>query len=121
MNKKTAIKNEFLEDYLYYLQVEKGLARNSCSNYSRDLHKLLFFLQARSKDLLTCSTADMHSFLREEKEKGRSARTLARYCASFRGLFRFLVREDKIKEDPAIDLAVPKAEQKLPHIYSEKS
>ena len=32
MNKKPVIKNDILEDYLYYLQVEKGLARNSCSN-----------------------------------------------------------------------------------------
>ncbi|NLM21484.1 MAG: site-specific tyrosine recombinase XerD [Peptococcaceae bacterium] len=119
MNKKPVIKNDILEDYFYYLQVEKGLARNSCTNYYRDLQKLHIFLESRSKDFLTCRTTDLQSFLKEEKEKGISTRSLARYCAAFRGFYGYLIGENLISEDPTIYLAVPKLAQNLPSYCNE--
>ncbi len=119
MKEKPTDKNEILEDYLYHLRVEKGLARNSWMNYSRDLHKLLVFLQSRSKSFQNCQSADILSFVLQEKRKGLSARTLARYCAAIRGLFGYLVKEDKISEDPTTYIIAPKLEQKLPAIFPE--
>ena len=119
MNKKPAIKNYILEDYLYYLRIEKGLAANTCSNYSRDLQKLLIFLESRSKNFITCQTVDLQAFLRKQKEKGISARSLARYCATFRGFYGYLVGQNMIDQDPTIFLTAPKLEQKLPTFCSE--
>jgi len=113
-------KDELLEDYLYYLKVEKGLAGNSCSAYARDLYKFRYFLQLRARDFLNCQSVDISAFLLEEREKGQAARTLARYCAAIRGIYGYLLREDLILEDPTNYITVPRLEQKLPQVFSEQ-
>jgi len=116
---KPELKDELIEEYLYHLKVEKGLARNTCQSYSRDLYKFCFFLQARSKDIAHVLPADISLFLLAEKGRGISAKTLARYCAALRGLYGYLRQEDKITEDPTTYIVVPKLEQKLPEVLSE--
>jgi integrase/recombinase XerD len=112
-------KNELLEDYLYHLRAEKGLAVNTCINYRRDLYKFQFFLQPNFKNILGCSTADILAFILDEKKKGKSARTLARYLAALRSLYGYLLQEDKIAVDPTAFVSTPKLEEKLPNVISE--
>ncbi|MGI5901988.1 MAG: site-specific tyrosine recombinase XerD [Desulfitobacteriia bacterium] len=119
MKNKKSIDSELLNEYLYHLKVEKGLAQNSYLNYARDLHKFCDFLQSRGKDCLSCKSSDIKAFLFQEKEKGLSGKTLARYSAAIRGFYGFLIQEDKIIEDPTIYLTTPKLEHKLPDIFPE--
>lgn len=117
--KITRIKDEYLEDYLYHLKVEKGLALNTCLNYSRDLRKYYTYLQPKSKNILESTTADILSFLLGEKEKGCSTKSMARYSAALKSFFAYLLDEDKIQEDPTVYITLPKLEQKLPKVVSE--
>jgi len=116
-----AAKNELIEEFLYHLKAERGLAANTCVSYRRDLTKLDDFLCSKSLNFLECSTSDLLSFLLQEKEKGRSARTIARYLAAIKGLYAFLLREDKIELDPTIFLNTPRLDQKLPGVIAEKT
>jgi integrase/recombinase XerD len=113
------IKDEYLEDYLYHLKVEKGLAVNTCLNYGRDLSKYYTYLQHKSKNVLESTTADILSFLLGEKEKGCSAKSMARYSAALKGFFAYLLDEDRIQEDPTVFISLPKLDQKLPKVVSE--
>ncbi len=119
MDKVINNKNDLLEDYLYHLRAEKGLAVNTCGNYRRDLYKFEAFLQFKSENILGCSTADILAFILDEKKKGKSARTLARYIAALRGLYGYLLQEDKITVDPTVFVSTPKLEEKLPNVISE--
>lgn len=121
MEKQLRIKEELLEDYLYHLRVERGLAANTCVNYRRDLYKFHIFLQDRMISIIECSISDITAFIIEEKEKGHSARTLARYTAALRGFFGHLVQEELREEDPTIFLSSPKIGQKLPKVLSEST
>ena len=38
-------------DYKHYLQIERGLSKNSIENYSYDLKKLISYLEEHSIDL----------------------------------------------------------------------
>lgn len=113
-------KDDLIEDYLYYLRVEKGLSLNTCSNYRRDLYKVGNFLQDKKTAVAECSPSDLFSFLLWQKDQGYSAKTIARYTAAIRGLYAFLVREDKRKDDPTEYISAPKAEQKLPGVLSQR-
>lgn len=110
----------WIRRYLTYLNVERGLSVNTRRSYERDLKKLNKFLQTRSKTLVNCEGNDLFLFLLGEKGQGRSARTLARYLATMRGLFSFLLLEGKRSEDPTEYLSTPKLEQHLPYVLSEK-
>lgn len=119
MEKQLKIKDELLEDYFYHLRAEKGLAVNTCVNYQRDLSKFYVFLQSRSLRILDCSTSDILLFILCQKEKGQSARSIARYLAAIRGLYGYLLQEDKLAVDPSAFISTPKLDQKLPHVISE--
>jgi integrase/recombinase XerD len=110
----------WIRRYLTYLNVERGLSVNTRRSYERDLKKLNQFLQTREKTLGNCEGNDLFLFLLEEKEQGRSARTLARYLATMRGLFSFLLLERIRIDDPTEYLSTPKLEQHLPYVLSEK-
>lgn len=109
----------WIKKYLIYLNVERGLSQNTRSGYERDLKKFTAFLEQRARNFITCDGNDLFLFLLQEKNQGRSARTLARHLATLRGLFSFLVGEELREDDPTEYLSTPKLEQHLPHVLSE--
>ncbi len=108
-----------IKKYLTYLNVERGLSQNTRQGYERDILKLKIFLSQRGKNIVGCEGNDLFLFLLHEKNQGRSARTLARFLATLRGLFAFLLAEDILENDPTEYLSSPKLEQHLPHVLSE--
>jgi integrase/recombinase XerD len=105
--------------YLTYLQVERGLSRNTCQAYKRDLRFLGIFLAERQKNYLNCEANDLFLFILFLKEQAKAARSIARYAASIKGLFDFLVAEGYRKDNPTGYLAHPRLGQTLPKVLSE--
>ena len=105
--------------YLVYLQVERGLSKNTCQAYERDLRFLVLFLAEREKDLISCEANDLFLFILHLKEQGKVARSIARNTASIKGLFNFLVLEGYRKDDPTGYLTHPRLGQSLPKVLSE--
>jgi integrase/recombinase XerD len=110
----------WIKKYLTYLNVERGLSQNTRQSYERDLEKLEIFLKQRGKNIKYCDGNDLFLFLLHEKNQGRSARTLARFLATLRGLFSFLQEEELREDNPTEYLSTPKLEQNLPHVLSER-
>jgi integrase/recombinase XerD len=108
-----------LNNYLNYLQVERGLSANTCQAYRRDLHSLGLFLAQREKDYLNCEANDLFLFVLHLKEQAKAARSIARYVASIKGLFDFLVTEGYRNDDPTGYLTHPRLGQVLPKVLSE--
>jgi integrase/recombinase XerD len=108
-----------IKKYLTYLNVERGLSQNTRQGYERDILKLIQFLKGRNKNIQCCDGNDLFLFLLDEKKQGRSSRTLARYLATLRGLFSFLLAEEVRENDPTEYLSSPKLEQNLPNVLSE--
>ncbi|MHB8124101.1 MAG: site-specific tyrosine recombinase XerD [Desulfitobacteriaceae bacterium] len=105
--------------YLTYLQVERGLSKNTCQAYQRDLRFLGLFLAERGKNLISCEANDLFLFVFHLKEQAKAARSIARYIASLKGLFNFLVVEGYRKDDPTGYLTHPRLGQSLPKVLSE--
>lgn len=104
----------WLPMYLDYLAVEKGLAANSLAAYHRDLRHFGHYLRERSVDLETAARIDLVRYFQVLRSAGISARSVARALAAIRGLFRFLVSERHMKNDPTENVENPKLWSTLP-------
>jgi integrase/recombinase XerD len=84
--------NEYLDLFLNYLIVEKGLAKNTQESYNRDIIKYLDYLDRKGcDDPRKIKPLEVASFLAVLKEAGLSARSRARALSAVRMFHRFLV------------------------------
>lgn len=109
----------FLDLFLNYLVVEKGLSRNTLDAYGRDLGRYLEFLAKASiagPDQVT--PALVLRFLAQLKDQGLAPRSRARTLVALRTFHRFLLQEGYARANPAARVEAPKSLQPLPHTLS---
>ncbi|HSP33053.1 MAG TPA: site-specific tyrosine recombinase XerD [Thermoanaerobaculia bacterium] len=104
----------YVDLYLDYLAVEKGLAKNSLAAYATDLRKFGEFLEDKGIDLENVERVDIVRYFQHLRGGGISARSVARALAAIRGMFRFLVAERHLKKDPTENIENPKLWTTLP-------
>jgi integrase/recombinase XerD len=107
-----------VDAYLTHLTVERRLAANSVESYARDLGLLAEFAAGRGSPIPALTRADLESFVRDLMSQGRSPRSVARAIACYRGLYRFLVVDGRLRTSPAGDLRPPRAWKTLPRYLS---
>ena len=100
--------------FLDYLTVEKGLARNSLAAYETDLRKFGVWLGDQNLELDRVERIHIVRYFQSQRSAGISARSVARALAAIRGMFRFLVAERHLKNDPTENLENPKLWSTLP-------
>src|SRR6185369_17007662 len=112
-------------DFLSYLELERGLSRNTLNAYRTDLLQYGDYLSAHNRDALHASGADIAEFLAElatgEGRPACSAATIHRKAACLRSFYKHLRRDELIGDDPTAALSAPRRAKKLPHVlnYSE--
>ncbi len=108
-----------IERFETALWLEQGLAENTRRAYRSDLEQLARWLSARNCLLSEASAEDLWAFLSSEATAGRSARSSARRLAAIRHFFRYLLRQGRVREDPAAEIKAPRLPRKLPHPLTE--
>jgi len=107
--------NDLIEEFLGYLSVERGLSNNTLSSYKRDLSNFFGYLKKRRIASIDKVTRQMiTSFMLSEKDRGLSANSISREVACLKSFFKFLVRENKIKDNITSVIESPKLWKKLP-------
>lgn len=114
----TAPHTKSVDAYLTHLTVERRLAANSVESYARDLAILERFAAGARADVAEMTRQDLESLVRDLMSEGRSPRSIARAVACFRGFYRFLMLEGRLKTNPADDLRPPRSWQSLPRYLS---
>ncbi|HVR39663.1 MAG TPA: site-specific tyrosine recombinase XerD [Thermoanaerobaculia bacterium] len=104
----------YLPIFLDYLAVEKGLAKNSLSAYAIDLRHFGHWLGDQKLELDRVERIHIVKYFQWLRGAGISARSVARALAAIRGMFRFLVAERHLKNDPTENLENPKLWTTLP-------
>jgi integrase/recombinase XerD len=107
-----------IDSYLTHLTVERRLATNSVESYARDLALLAAFAAGRTSSVEQLTRPDLEALVRDLMAEGRSPRSVARAVACFRGFYRFLVVDGRLKASPADDLRPPRAWKVLPKYLS---
>jgi integrase/recombinase XerD len=110
-------------DFLAYLELERGLSRNTLGAYRTDLFQYGEYLSAHSLDALTARPADIADFLAElatggEERPAVSSSTIHRKAACLRSFYKHLRRDELIGDDPTAALSAPRRSKKLPHILN---
>jgi integrase/recombinase XerD len=112
-------------DFLSYLELERGLSRNTLNAYRTDLHQYGEYLASHDCDALHARPADVADFLAVlatgEDRPPCSASTIHRKAACLRSFYKHLRRDELIGDDPTAALSAPRRSKKLPHVlnYSE--
>ncbi len=133
--------NEAIEDYLAYLQVERGSSPKTVEAYGRDLHAFAAFLggkevvslkdkdaaEARKRgvsaatlegDVCAATREQVSAFQAARVDAGYSPASVKRGLSVLKGFYRFAVREGYMKANPASTVPLPKIPAALPDVLS---
>ena len=104
--------DKFVQGYLSFLETEKNASPHTVKNYGVDLREFAQVLEKKMPEEITC--LEIRSFLAALKEKNYSKSTVSRKLACIRSFFKYLVRENILKTNPAAGIATPKRDKRLP-------
>jgi integrase/recombinase XerD len=115
--------SELTLDFLGYLELERGLSRNTLEAYRSDLQQYGEFLGRRQLDPLAVGTVDLAAFITElaEGHDGRAPvapATLQRKIACLRSFYRHLRRDQILADDPTTELRPPRSRARLPKVLT---
>lgn len=114
----------WIEEFLAYARLERGLAENTIEAYRRDLVSWRAYCVARGLDPAALRTADITGYLEALRtgappfEKAFAATSVARMLVAVRALYRFLVREDILEIDPTTTVGSPRKPRSIPKAIS---
>ena len=103
-----------IEEFLHYLTVERGLAKNSVLAYGHDLTKFLRFMNLKARSARQIRQGEVDEFARRLSQDGLSARSIARALNTVRMFYRFLVAEKVVTDDPTALVRSPRTLKSLP-------
>jgi integrase/recombinase XerD len=80
---------------------------------------LAIWLQGQHANLLQCQRYQLLEFLADRHQQGVGARSVARQLSAVKSFYRWLKREGRIEEDPALLIERPKTGRPLPKTLTE--
>ena len=120
IQKNNHVKTKIIDVFIDHLWLEDGLSKNTLNSYRFDLELFSEWLtKTLKKNVLDVSQADIQLYL-SFKFPTSKARSISRLLATLRRLFRYLLRENKIKGDPTLEILSPKIPKSLPKSLSEE-
>lgn len=109
---------DLLDGYSVYLKKEKKLAPNTLASYERDMQAFLRYADDASLSILSADKHMILTYLTHLKNKNMSNATISRSLIALKNFYDYLIKKDKVIENPARDIKPPKVEKKLPQILS---
>jgi integrase/recombinase XerD len=110
-----------LKDYKYYLNLERGLSKNSVESYSLDIIKLIRFLENNNikESPISINSKTIKEFI-YQVAKVINERSQARLISGLKSFFNYLLFEDYRNDNPLELIESPKTGRKLPDTLSLK-
>ena len=111
---------QYISNYLSYLEIERGLAKNTILAYENDLSDFFNFLsEERGEiDISEIKRKDFSAYIKHLAKLEMNPATITRRIASIKGLFKYLCYNRDIKSNPAISIVSPKLPKKLPKVLT---
>jgi integrase/recombinase XerD len=111
---------ETVEQFLEYLEVERGVSPNTLAAYATDLSQFHSFLKEERafQRWADVRRDDVMAFLLFLKERKYAASTVTRRISAIRSFFAFLLQEGKLRQDPTEGIELPTVARRLPRVLS---
>ena len=107
------------EEYLSWLVAERGRSSNTVAAYRRDLSGYCEWLRGRKTSVLDVKASDIDAFVTQRRSEA-AASSVARQLAAVRNFHRFLVAENRRRDDPTADLDGVRVPAGIPKPLSEE-
>lgn len=110
---------DLVASYHDYLLNTKHASNNTISSYLRDVRQFSAYVDDRLAEPLTAvDHAQMDCYMHWMEGNGKSPATISRCVASLKNFYQFLLSNGVVKENPARNIHIQKAERHLPQILT---
>lgn len=117
-----------LEEFLDYLQVQRGSSQNTLLSYAADLKQFFDYLDSKNDrsekrflfNFNALNEKQIRQFLDHLSAQQISLRSIQRKITTLRILFRFLIERRYADHNPVEKFKTPRLEVQLPEIFSVK-
>ena len=99
-----------LDNFYKYLD-SKGYSSNTISSYKKDLNQFIKF----SKGKIDVDYSFIRSYLQFLHNKKYTNKSIARHISSLKSFYKYLTKNEIVKDNPCLLLSNPKIEKKLPN------
>src|SRR5262245_35069544 len=107
---------KWVDQFLQYLRIEKGVAENTIQSYRHDLS--MYCQHLGELHVLDAKAADVSKFLKFLYSRKLKPRSATRAFAAVRGLHKFLMLERATTENPTLNVDQPRWWKPLPNILA---
>ncbi len=106
-----------VDGFLHYLAAERRQSAHTCRAYGRDLHRLMAWAVDQSPPVERwdqLAVADVRRYAATLNRQGLSGRSIARALSAIRRFYDYLIREHRLRTNPALDVRAPRSGRRLP-------
>lgn len=93
---------QWCEDFLTWMQVERGRSKNTIAAYRRDLHRYMLWLDQHKESVSTIGPSGVERYVSHRQKSGEAPASSARALAAVRMLHAYLVSESLRLDDPTL-------------------
>lgn len=109
--------NQYIHEFVTYLQEVKHASPNTVGAYQNDLKKLEQYLEKQGiHTIAKINETILNSYVLSLEKEGMTPNTVSRNIASIKAFILFLLKSGKINGDPSENLKPPKVIKKTPRI-----
>jgi integrase/recombinase XerD len=109
-----------LENFLEMIAAERSLAKNTILSYKNDLENFLQFSAQNNLSISNISLKDINNYITQHTNAILKPTSISRKISAIRQFFKFLLSENIRKDNPALDIDLPKKEINLPKSLSKE-
>jgi len=111
---------QYINDFIKYLEEVKQSSKNTLQAYQNDLKKLQLFLEKHNINLVTkISETSLNSYILSLEKEGLSPASVSRNIAAIKSFLLYLIKHGQLSgEDPSERIKPPKVPKKSPQIIN---
>ncbi len=115
--------SEVIDKYLQYIKLELNLSRHTQVAYGNDLRQWEAFLTQGGTDLdvTSVTTSDIRAWMLHLSNEGDGSRTLRRKLQAVRALYKWLMINGEVTQNPAAEVEMAHIPKRLPQMVRESS
>lgn len=103
------------EDFINYLIIDKKYSKATTDSYKKELEKFYTVIKKKINDITKDDLKEYIKYLNKEKLNEKS---ISHNISVLRSYFKFLIIENRIKENPSLFIEMPKIPRTLPSVLS---
>jgi integrase/recombinase XerD len=108
---------QYINDFISYLQEVKHSSKNTLQAYQNDLKKLQLFLEKQLiNSVVKISETNLNSYILTLEKEGLSPASVSRNIAAIKAFLLYLIKHQIITSDPSERIKPPKVQKKSPQV-----